>query len=431
MKPSPSLDPAAVAAMVTELGRSEVEHSPTELVELIGQLELLKNSAAALQARASVALRWHREAEAEVHGHNARRVPASVAGEVALARRESPHHATRLVGLAMMLASELPHTMRLFRAGLVSEWRAGLVARETACLSREHRAMVDEQLAGRLAELSDRQVASEARRVGYRLDPHSIVERIGQAEADRRVSLRPAPDCMARLSALLPVAQGVAVLAALGVEADTARAAGDARSRGQVMADTLVARTTGLTAADEVGVEVQLVMTDSALLGGSHEPARLAGYGPLPAGVARRIAAAASGRGRAWLRRLYNRPGTGELVAMESRRRIFPAGLKAFIATRDEVCRTPWCGAPIRHTDHVVPAHAGGTTTADNGQGLCEQCNQLKEHPGWRARPGPGGSVALRSPSGHEYASMPPPLPHEPIDRPYALPFPVEIMIAA
>lgn len=108
--------------------------------------------------------------------------------------------------------------------------------------------------------------------------------RLSAAEAERRVTLRPAPDTMSRLGALLPVAQGVAAYAALGRAADTARAAGDPRSRGQLMIDTLVERVTGQCAAAAVPVEVTLVMTDAALLSrsgtpGHDEPAMLLGYG--------------------------------------------------------------------------------------------------------------------------------------------------------
>ena len=45
---------------------------------------------------------------------------------------------------------------------------------------------------------------------------------------------------MAWLTACCPVKHGVAAYAALSRAADTARAAGDPRTRGQVMADTLV-----------------------------------------------------------------------------------------------------------------------------------------------------------------------------------------------
>ena len=118
--------------------------------------------------------------------------------------------------------------------------------------------------------------------------------------------------------------------------------------------------------------------------------------------------------GTAWLRRVWTRPGDGQLVAMESRRRMSPAGLRRLLGVRDQLCRTPWCGAPVRHIDHVVPVAEGGRTSAANGQGLCEACNYAKEAPGWRARPGPDGAgdeVTVETPTGHRYTSRPPPLP--------------------
>lgn len=62
---------------------------------------------------------------------------------------------------------------------------------------------------------------------------------------------------MARLTALLPVAQGIAAYAALSRAADTAIGTGDPRGRGQLMADTLVERVTGQATAGEVPVEIK------------------------------------------------------------------------------------------------------------------------------------------------------------------------------
>ena len=396
---------------------------PVKLIDQMRQLERLKNAAAAAQTRLTMELRQLREAEARAEGRNAKRVPASVAGEVGLARHESPHKASTLVGLAAVLTSEMPHTMAVFTAGEVSEWHTTVLARETACLSRTHRGMVDAELAPKLAELSTRRLAAEARKLAYELDPHSVVARIGQAEADRNVTIQSAPDCMTRVSALLPVAQGVAAYAALTAAADTARAAGDERSKNQVMADTLVARITGEEEAGEVDVEIQLVITDEALLGDSATPARMNDHGPIPATIARGLAADAIGNARAWVRRLYVRPDSGQLVAMESARRHFPKTMKAFIKARDEVCRTPWCGAPIRHTDHLTSVHAGGATSLRNGQGLCERCNQVKEHPGWRHTAHADGTSSIRTPTGHVHRSRPPDLPHEPTVLPFRVDF--------
>ncbi len=103
---------------------------------------------------------------------------------------------------------------------------------------------------------------------------------------------------------------------------------------------------------------------------------------------------------------------------MSSRRRTAPAGLADLIDTRDQTCRTPWCDAPIRHRDHIIPAAAGGPTIADDMQGLCEACNYTKETHGWKARrvPGPRHTVATTTPTGHEYTSRAPRLPGAPPD---------------
>ena len=58
--------------------------------------------------------------------------------------------------------------------------------------------------------------------------------------------------------------------------------------------------------------------------------------------------------------------------------------MAAFLDLRDDTCRTPYCDAPIRHTDHAAPAARGGPTSLVNGLGECEACNYAKEAAGWR-----------------------------------------------
>lgn len=177
----------------------------------------------------------------------------------------------------------------------------------------------------------------------------------------------PRPRHHVPLSGFLPVAQGVAAYAALTRDADTRIAEGDARSRAQIMADTMIERITGQAAARDVPIEINLVMTDRTLLGTDHfddagdattvdgtdtpptpgttgspatdtdaaadpdagagadEPAHLDGYGPVPAALARRLIHAPDGHTPMWLRRLYTRPDDGQLAAMDSRRRYFTA----------------------------------------------------------------------------------------------------------
>lgn len=290
----------------------------------------------------------------------------SVAGQVALARRESPVRGSHHVRLALRLLREMPETFAALERGDLSEWRAAIVARETEGLDEVQRRHVDAEVVGGLGagvgSLGARELARRVRAAAYRTEPASVLARSAQAQADRRVTIRPAPDTMAYVTALLPVAQAVATHAALTAGFDSARAAGDDRSKGQVMADELVVRVTGQARAEDVCVEVQLVMTDRALFWGDDVPGQLRGYGDArPAGTAARV----------WLRRLYADPTASELVAMDSARRTFDGGLRRFLVARDgAVCRTPCCDAPIRHLDHVDDHASGGPTSASNGQGL-------------------------------------------------------------
>jgi hypothetical protein len=132
-----------------------------------------------------------------------------------------------------------------------------------------------------------------------------------------------------------------------------------------------------------------------------------------------------------WVRRLYTAPGTGQLLGMDSRARLMPPGMQRVIHARDQLCRTPWCDAPIRHHDHVVPWRETQETTEVNGQGLCEACNLAKEADGWHARtiPGPRHTVETTTPTGHTYQSTAPPLPGTPpaTEQPDELPEPLSI----
>jgi hypothetical protein len=291
-----------------------------------------------------------------------------------------------------------------------------IMARETACLARAERMEVDRRVAGDLETLErmgDRELADAVRRLAYELDAESWVTRRRIAESDRRVTLRPAPDVMSRLSAELPVAQGVAVYRSLIEHADSVKATGDPRSRGQLMADTLVARLLGTEQPTALPVLTHVVVADDVLLGTREDAAHLDGHGPIPAELARELVTCANEAGLAQLRRLYAKPETGELLATDSRSRCFPDGLAQFIRLRDQICRTPWCDAPIRHSDHPMPVIQDGETSTVNGQGLCEACNYAKEAVGWQARPSPGvrHTVEITTPSGRTFRSTAPPTP--------------------
>ena len=386
------------------------------LVARIAELETVKAQAAAEQARLTVAFAAARRAREEAAGMAKSRRGRGIGSEVALARKESPNQGGRHLGFAQALVFEMPHTLAALATGVLTEWRATLIVRESACLTVEDRRVLDAELCGApdaLAGLGDARIAAEAKKIAYRLDPYAVVERARKAEAERYVTIRPAPDTMTYVSALLPMPQGVSVYAALTRAADTTC---DGRSRGQVMADTLVERVTGRAAGAATPIAVNLGISDETLLGGN-EAAVVDGYGPIPAGIARDLVKAAldDAQSRATLRRLYVKPATGALVAMESKARIFPKALAKFIGIRDQRCRTPYCDAPIRHTDHATPASTNGKTSALNGDGLCEACNYAKQAAGWQVHTcvNESGShtAEVTTPTGAVYQSTAPPQP--------------------
>jgi len=86
-----------------------------------------------------------------------------------------------------------------------------------------------------------------AAKVTAELDAAAVAGRSRKAARDRRVTVRPAPDTMAYLTALLPTTLGVAAYAAGTSYTDLVLGDGDQRGRGQIMADTLVDRLTGGT----------------------------------------------------------------------------------------------------------------------------------------------------------------------------------------
>ena len=420
-----------MAHAVSERGALEAADDAA-LIDLIALTESLKGTLAALQAGAEKAFRdshLRRQREAGVPREHLGR---GIADQVGLARRISPKQAGDQMALRRVLLESLPRTTELLARGEISEWTAHEVAKNVLVLDDEDRALVDAGLADQLPSMSATRAGRTARAHAQELDPAAAVKRARKKISERNVSLRPAPDGMAILSALLPQKEGVAAYAALHREARSRKSQGDPRRKGQIMADTLVERATGAATVDDIPVEIQLLMTDKALLDGGEETAWLNDH-PVPAALARDIALGVRGaniegsstgseeqlsapelsEARRWIRRLYSDSPSAELAAVDSRRRLFTGNVRRFILLRDQRCRTPWCDAPIRDIDHAHRSADGGLTTVDNGVGHCQQFNLARETPGWDSQivPADGAepsTLLITTPTGHTYRSPAP-----------------------
>ncbi|KAA0023535.1 HNH endonuclease [Antrihabitans cavernicola] len=416
-------DAAGVAAFIDRLRGLDRHVDNGTRIDMTRLLEEVKAAATAAQAKYAADFETARLAQRAALGVPKSQQSRGIASEIALARRDSPKRGDRHLGFAKALVHDMPHTLNLLERGLLNEWRATILVRETVCLNREDRTGIDADLCSdpaTLDGLGDKALEAKVREHAAARDAEAMVKRARKAKEDRRVTTRPAPDTMAYVNALLPVDQAVAIQAILGRDADSIRATGDERTRSQIMADLLVERITGISTAVGPPITVNLVISDQSLFGDGTEPAHVKGYGPIPAGLARHWVKRATSKeesaARLQLRKLYANRDTGALTAMESKSRCFPTSLARFIDTRDRFCRTPWCDAPIRHRDHIVDHHNGGPTDANNGAGLCEACNHAKQGEGWRSQPdkqqpGERHSYRFTTPTGHEYRSEAPPMP--------------------
>ncbi|WP_165399568.1 DUF222 domain-containing protein [Janibacter limosus] len=465
--------PDRLAAALEVLSGARAEGlSEAELLQVVSLMEATKGAAAALQARATAMFVEDRDArvaqdraDGVVSAREASCRRRAARAELALARRCAPGQADRHVGLAKALVRDLPCTLAALTAGELSEWRATIVARETACLSHEDRVEADRRLAGCLTTVGDRELAAAAHRASADLDAEALVRRRRKAVASRNVSVRPAADGMAWLSILGPLADVVGAFAALkkaeqsrhvatgDPEVDAARAS-DERGRGAWMADTALELLSGRCEGQVQPVEVGLVMREEAIVrtgegtgadaagsvffrtsaasasadstyardvggAGDRDEVEVPGWGAMPGEMAREHLLRLCDTGTAtWLRRLWTAPGGTNLVAMDSKRRLFSGVLRQLIELRDATCRVPFCGAPIRDIDHVSPHALGGETSAANAMSDCQGHNLVKEAPGWRAEVtstglDPGGGpheVTLTTPTGSEYICTAPPL---------------------
>jgi hypothetical protein len=162
----------------------------------------------------------------------------------------------------------------------------------------------------------------------------------------------------------------------------------------------------------------------SVLTGAGQMPAALAGYGPIPAQMAREVAADA-----VWRCAVLDDDPTsashGELLAL-GRTTYTPNYVpgeqaRRFITIRDGTCRFPGCQAQAAtgDLDHRTPHSRGGPTCDCNLQALCRHHHRLKHQGGITVKRGgalSGGmtegadhpdAITWTMPSGRSYTTLP------------------------
>jgi hypothetical protein len=143
-----------------------------------------------------------------------------------------------------------------------------------------------------------------------------------------------------------------------------------------------------------VGPEVNVIVSLATLLGLREDPAEVPGVGPVPAEVARELAA--DGTWRAWIIE-----AAGAVAATGSLGYVPSPAVARLVRAREPYCMFPGCRQPASRCDldHVIP-WPRGTTAPENLGPLCRRHHGLKTHVGWELVVGGGGPTVGGSPPG-------------------------------
>ena len=326
--------------------------------------------------------------------------------EVATAARVSEHVAGQRVATADALAGHLSAVAEALRAGDISYGHAEAIADATGGLSELQARQVAERVLDRARRQTVAQLRASLRRAVCRVAPELARRNAKAARGDQDVDWWPLCDGQAELrlradaADILAVAEAVrAVAAQLGL-AD--KAAGIERTAGQRRAAALVALVIGDPAVSRKQAVVNVTLDLPTLLGLQDQPGELAGYGPIPAPIARELAADGG-----W-RRLIHEPIKGHLLDLGTIRYRPSAALAAHVRARSMSCIFPGCNRRAAHCDldHTIPYKpdgSGGATDRHNSNPLCRHHHRVKHATGWTLRSQGTDPPVWISPTGRRY----------------------------
>ena len=337
--------------------------------------------------------------------------------DVATALRLSPTAAQNRIDVARVLVGHLPNTISALSTGEISAAHATVIAKETATAIRnglsDEAVFRVEQTALAHAEFhTPGQVATKVKTTIAKLAPEEFEEIVDRARDSRRVSCYPEADGMATVVAILPAEDAQTVMKSIEAyilkrnQEDEVDAEWSMLSADMKRADalTFIASQALASMADVVRphrrpVTISVAIDLPTLLGLAENPGQLAGYGAIPASVARRLAADGN-----W-QRFISDPSTGNLLDFGREKYTPPQELVDFLLARDRICRFPGCRRTGQSSDidHAHSWESGGETNPANLGLLCRRHHRMKTHGGWSIESNPDGSCLWKSPVGKSF----------------------------
>ncbi|WP_427115288.1 DUF222 domain-containing protein [Pseudarthrobacter scleromae] len=363
----------------------------------------------------------------------------AVAAEIGCVLAIGPRAASAFLAVSHALTRTLPLTLAALQAGTISWQHARGMADEAATLDAAGAAALEAHFldpdtprpagAATIGEMPAHRFKHKARTWRERHHPESLEKRHTKAVADRRVEYSPDQDGMAWLTAYLPAHQAMAgwnrlnALAAQGpheartltqIRADTfaeailtsgtGRGSGDSPS---VPADTSAGAGAGTDPAglsSRIRAQVLVTVPVLTLMGLTDEPAMLDGYGPIPASMARDLAA----NGADSFHRVLVDPRDGAPLEIGRTSYRVTKAMRNWLRLRDGTCPFPGCSNPSldNEADHLLVWHNGGTTGISNLGQPCPKHHKLRHTTGWKPTPATKNQPpGWTSPTGRHYKS--------------------------
>ena len=329
--------------------------------------------------------------------------------EIAAALRLSSGTAQRRLDVARDLLGRLPLTAAALEAGQIGYYHAAAVVELTEQLTDEQAGQVEERVVRRFPTATVADLRRALRRAVLSVDPDGAEKRRRLAETTRRVTPYPICDDMAGLDIQLTAEDRELVLATLRAYAGR-QAPGDDRPLATRMADVLV-DLFRRALLDPLGprqhgrpVRLGVLIPWDTLTGLRDDPGDLAGWGPIPAPVARRLAADAE-----W--QLFTTdPETGRLIGVGRRRYLPGSDLIEYLLGRSPRCEFPGCRMPADRCDidHTRRWADGGSTDPDNLGPLCPRHHHLRHEGGWQVTRAADETLTWTSPANQRYVVPPP-----------------------
>ena len=304
----------------------------------------------------------------------------SVRTELALKLQTSEETCTARIEDAEGIASRLPKTLLAVQAGAITWVKARIILDETMNLTVEQCLQAEDGVLRRAANLTPGNLRRAAKKIVTRIDKDAAKKRATAERRERDVKLGTPRDGMCTLEAYLPVEEAIAaygVIDTLATANKNTREPGDDRGKGELRADGFIDLLTRPDGQERVRYDIRVIVTAGTLLGLDDNDAYIPGHGPIPAELARELAA-----DNTW-RRILTDPNTGHLLDLGADRYKPSERLKEFIRTRDQHCRFPGCRRKAEHCDidHSIEFPIGGRTIRINCGCLCENTTSSSTYP--------------------------------------------------